>query len=68
MSCVDLTLITFASFVNLHASYLIGSNIVNLEGTPSFAEANSFPSFNQGKHQASSFYRIFRFEIFTLRS
>jgi hypothetical protein len=68
ISRVDLTLITFASFVNINASYQIGPNVIDVEGTPSFVEANSFPSFVQGKHQASSFYRTFRFEIFTLCS
>jgi hypothetical protein len=38
-----------------------------LEGTP-FTKANLSPSFDQGKHQASSFYRTFRFEISTLCS
>jgi hypothetical protein len=64
---VDLTLITFASFINVHASYRIGPNAVDLEGTP-FTKANLSPSFDQGKHQASSFYRTFRFEISTLCS
>jgi hypothetical protein len=59
VSRVDLTLLTIASFVNVHASYQIGPNTIDLEGTPSFAEANSFPYFNQGKHQTSSFYRLF---------
>jgi hypothetical protein len=67
VSCVDLTLLTFASFVNIHASCRIGPNAIDLEGTPSFTEAN-FPPLNQGKHQESSFYRTFRFEIFTLCS
>jgi hypothetical protein len=49
-SYVDLTLLTFASFVNTLAPWCIGSNTVNLEGTPSFIEANSFPSFDEGKH------------------
>jgi hypothetical protein len=68
VSHVDLTLITFACFVNTLASYRICSNNVDLEGTPMFTEANSFPSFDQGKNQASSFYEAFHFEIFTLCS
>jgi hypothetical protein len=52
VSRVDLTLLTFASFVNIHASYQIGPNTIDLEGTPSFTEANLSPSFDQGKHQA----------------
>jgi hypothetical protein len=43
---------SFASFVNTLPSYRIGSNTAELEGMPSYAEANSCPSFNQGKHQA----------------
>jgi hypothetical protein len=50
---------SFASFVNTLASYHIGSNIVELEGMPSFTEANLSPSFNQGKHRAYSLYRVF---------
>jgi hypothetical protein len=42
----------FASFVNTLASYRIGSNTVDLEGTPSSHKANLSPSFDQGKHQA----------------
>jgi hypothetical protein len=45
--------------VNIHASCRIGSNAVNLEETPSFTEANPSSSFDQGKHHASSFYRVF---------
>jgi hypothetical protein len=65
---VDLTLLTFASFVNVHVSCRIGPNAIGLEGTPSFVEANLSPSFDHGKHQASYFYRTFHFEIFTYRS
>jgi hypothetical protein len=43
VSRVDLTLLTIASLVNVHASYQIGPNTIDLEGTPSFAEANSSP-------------------------
>jgi hypothetical protein len=43
---------SFASFINTLTSYRICSNTVNLEGTPSFNEANLSPSFDQGKHQA----------------
>jgi hypothetical protein len=53
---------SFAYFVNTLASYCIGSNTIDLEGTPSFVEANLSPSFGQGKHQASSFYRTFAFK------
>jgi hypothetical protein len=53
VSHVDLTLLTFASFINVHASYRIGPNAVDLEGMPSFTEANSFPSFRSTKHHPS---------------
>jgi hypothetical protein len=46
------TLLTLLCFVNVHASCRIGSNAVDLEDTPSFAEANLSSSFDQGKHQA----------------
>jgi hypothetical protein len=67
VSHVDLTLFTFASLISIHASYWVGPNAVYLEGTPSFAEAN-FSPLDQGKHQATSFYRTFLFEIFPLYS
>jgi hypothetical protein len=50
---------SFASFLNTLASYRIGSNTAEFKGTPSFTEANLSPSFNQGKHRASSLYRAF---------
>jgi hypothetical protein len=62
------TYASVASFVNTLASYHIGSNTTEFEGTPSFAEAILSPSFDQGKHQASYFYRTFHFEIFSLCS
>jgi hypothetical protein len=40
VSHVVLTLLTFASFINIHASYHIGPNAVDFEGTASFTEAN----------------------------
>jgi hypothetical protein len=55
------------SVVNALASCRIGSSTVDLEGMLSFTEANFF-LLDQGKHQASSFYRTFCFGIFTLCS
>jgi hypothetical protein len=58
VSHVDLTLITIVAFCSLHATCHIGSNTAELEGTPSFTNANLSLSFDQGKHLASSFDRI----------
>jgi hypothetical protein len=46
-------------FANTHASYRIGSDPIGLENTPSFVEANLPLSLDQGKHHASSMYRVF---------
>jgi hypothetical protein len=50
VSRIDLTLTTVAPFVNVHASYHIGSNPIDLEDTPSFTKANLSPSFDQGTY------------------
>jgi hypothetical protein len=59
VSHVTLTLLVFAAFHYLHASYCIGSDPVGLERTPSFVEANLPLSLDQGKHRASFLYRVF---------
>jgi hypothetical protein len=53
---------SFASFVNALASYRIGSNIVDLESTPIFTDANHHLSFSQPRHAPSiPFFRTFIF-------
>jgi hypothetical protein len=50
VSHIDLTLTTFVSFVNVHASFHIGPNTILPEDTSSFIEANLSSLFEQGKH------------------
>jgi hypothetical protein len=56
-----LVLISLTLFpsINIHASCFIGSNAINIEEMSSFIEANPSSSFDQGKHSASSLYRVF---------
>jgi hypothetical protein len=51
--------VSFTSLTHTLASYRIGSNTAEFEGTPSFTEANSYFLLDQGKHRASSLYRGF---------
>jgi hypothetical protein len=55
---------SFTSLSHTLASYRIGSNTAEIEGTPSFTEANSCFPLDQVKHRASSLNRPSLYNIY----
>jgi hypothetical protein len=58
--------VSFTSLAHTLASYHIGSNTVEFKGMPSFTEANSCFPLDQGKHRASSLYRVSLYNIYIM--